>query len=173
VPGGATLTHGCWFGYLSIESCAADAIHAAASAGTSLFALSVSMLDTEGIGGNDVYDPLGALTGNVLLLHNGSGSIQTPVVNGAANLEIISVANATGGTTVRGSVAAPSVPATTVALVNPFWRHALVVVSGGTVTAIAVDGTATGLIAGTVIVPSGKTITLTYSVAPTWDWVLL
>lgn len=74
---------------------------------------------------------------------------------------------------IPGPVTAPSVPATTVALQNTFWRDAAVTVTGGTVTEIAVAGTATGLTSGTVIVPSGKTITLTYSAAPSWVWILL
>jgi hypothetical protein len=40
------------------------------------------------------------------------------------------------------------------------------------VTVIALDGTATGLTAGVFPVRSGGTITLTYSVAPTWHWSL-
>jgi hypothetical protein len=67
----------------------------------------------------------------------------------------------------------PSVPASTVAFQNTFWRTAAVNVTGGTVTVINVDGVATGLTSGTVIVPAGRNITLTYSVAPTWNWVLL
>lgn len=72
-----------------------------------------------------------------------------------------------------GHVASPTVPATTAAFTNPFWRDAAVNVSGGTVTVIAVDGTATGLTAGTVIVPTNKAIALTYSAAPAWNWTLL
>jgi hypothetical protein len=68
----------------------------------------------------------------------------------------------------------PAIPASTVALVNPFWRDAAVTVNGGTVTVIAVDGTATGITSGTVVVPAGKNIAITYSVVPTsWNWVLL
>lgn len=67
----------------------------------------------------------------------------------------------------------PAVPASTVAYQNTFWRHAAVNITGGTVTVINVDGVATGLTSGTVIVPSGRNITLTYSVAPSWNWVLL
>lgn len=67
----------------------------------------------------------------------------------------------------------PSVSASTVAYQNAFWRTAAVNVTGGTVTVINVDGVATGLTSGTVIVPAGRNITLTYSVAPTWNWVLL
>jgi hypothetical protein len=39
-------------------------------------------------------------------------------------------------------------------------------VQGGTVTVIAVNGTATGLTSGTVYVPAGGTLTITYTVAP-------
>ncbi|HUC21032.1 MAG TPA: hypothetical protein VMR98_06110, partial [Candidatus Polarisedimenticolaceae bacterium] len=55
----------------------------------------------------------------------------------------------------------------------PIFRDAAVVITAGTVSVIAVDGAVTGLTSGTVIVPSGKTITLTYSAAPTWTWTLL
>jgi hypothetical protein len=74
----------------------------------------------------------------------------------------------------------PSVPLTTVALINPFWQDAYVYLTSGgaAVTVIAVNGTATGLTLGTsgttgpVFVPAGGTITLTYGgAAPTWKWV--
>ena len=38
------------------------------------------------------------------------------------------------------------------------------------VTGIAVAGQSLGVTSGTVFVPTGRTITLTYSVAPTWKW---
>jgi hypothetical protein len=69
-----------------------------------------------------------------------------------------------------GGQTAPAVPASTVALPNPFPFACLVAVRGGTVTGVAVDGTTIGTVAGTFVVPSGSTITLTYSVAPTWTW---
>lgn len=70
----------------------------------------------------------------------------------------------------RGNFAAPTVPATTVALTNTFGVDCTVIVSGGTVTAIAIGGVATGLTGGTFRVPVGQTITLTYTAAPTWLW---
>jgi hypothetical protein len=70
----------------------------------------------------------------------------------------------------RGSITAPSVPATTVAQVNNKGFDMTVHVTGGTVTAVAVGGVATGLTAGAFRVPAGQSITLTYSVAPTWTW---
>lgn len=98
-----------------------------------------------------------------------SQSVDQINVNGAANFEII-LGNPQG----RGHVTAPSMPATTVAFTNPFWRHAAVSLIGGTVTDVKVDGVTVASGSNcTVIVPSGKTITLTYTVAPTWVWTLL
>jgi hypothetical protein len=113
-----------------------------------------------------IYDPNNLMYGYVGLTTNNTPF--APIISGAANLEIKSLQAGIG------HVTAPGLPATTVALVNPFWRDAMVVITGGTVTVVAVDGVATGYVATgvTVIVPSGKSITLTYSVAPSWDWVL-
>ena len=67
----------------------------------------------------------------------------------------------------------PTVPATTVALTNPYLTDCIVYITGGTVTAIVVGGVTTGLTAGTFIVEATKTISITYSAAPTWVWVAL
>jgi len=72
-----------------------------------------------------------------------------------------------------GRITAPTMPASTVAQTNKTNRTALVTVSGGTVTVIAVGGSSTGRTSGTVAVASGQTITITYSVAPTWVWDLV
>lgn len=69
-----------------------------------------------------------------------------------------------------GHVTSPSVPTTTTALVNPFNVDCSVFITGGTVTVIAIGGTATGLTSGQVFVPAGQSITLTYSAAPSWTW---
>jgi hypothetical protein len=65
---------------------------------------------------------------------------------------------------------APAIPASGTPLVNPFGFACVVTVFGGTVTVVAVGGTAVGLIAGTFLVKVGQSITLTYAVAPTWTW---
>lgn len=67
---------------------------------------------------------------------------------------------------------APSVPSSTTAILNPFWRDASVVITGGAVQSIVVDGHTTGLTSGSVFLPSGKTIAITYTTAPTWSWYL-
>lgn len=65
----------------------------------------------------------------------------------------------------------PAVPASGTPYTNTLNADATVYVVGGTVTAIAVGGQATGLVTpATVRVQAGQTVTLTYSAAPTWVW---
>jgi len=74
----------------------------------------------------------------------------------------------------RGYVAAIGMPASTVAQPNPYGIDANVYIVGGTVSAIEVFGTSwvtTGIIAGSLRVPAGGQIRITYTVAPTWTWL--
>jgi hypothetical protein len=143
-------------------------IEACVSAVTALDAgpvrINILDLNTEGVG-TLLNDSSNGLQGDIHV----SMYAQTPIneITGGAGVRVYDMRTATGPAT------APGIPATTVALTNPFCRDAAVSVAGGTVTVIAVAGTATGLTSGMVIVPTGKTITLTYSSAPTWTWVLL
>ena len=73
--------------------------------------------------------------------------------------------------TSMGPQPSPTVPASTVGHLNTFSVPMSVVISGGTVTAIAINGTDTGLTSGTVPLLPGQTITLTYSAVPTWVWI--
>ncbi len=58
--------------------------------------------------------------------------------------------------------------ATGVASLNPAPVAQSVTITGGTVTVIAVSGVVTGSTSGTFTVPAGGSITVTYSVAPTF-----
>lgn len=70
-----------------------------------------------------------------------------------------------------GKLAAqPAVPGTGVAFTNNSGSDCSVYVTGGTVTGISVGGQATGLTTGHFRVAARQTITLAYSVAPTWVW---
>lgn len=69
-----------------------------------------------------------------------------------------------------GPQTAPAVPASGTAFRNPFPVDCMVTVTGGTVTAVAIGGTPTGLTAGTFRVPSTQSITITYTTAPSWTW---
>lgn len=72
---------------------------------------------------------------------------------------------------ITGVLTAPAVPLSTTALTNPFPFAMHVTVAGGTVSQIAVNGTNLNVTSGTVKVPANGTITLTYTVAPTWVWI--
>jgi hypothetical protein len=67
----------------------------------------------------------------------------------------------------------PSVPASGTAVTNTSPLPASVVISGGTVSNVVVNGVSAGTGDGTYTVPAGQAITLTYSVAPTWAWTLV
>ena len=69
-----------------------------------------------------------------------------------------------------GGFATPSVPLTTVPVQNTSGLPYSVVVSGGTVTLVTVNGTSVGTGDGTYAVPAGASIAITYSAAPTWTW---
>jgi len=69
-----------------------------------------------------------------------------------------------------GLQVAPAIPATTVAMTSPFSFACLVQIQGGTVTVINVNGVVQGPTDGAFLVLTGETVTLTYSVAPTWRW---
>lgn len=70
-----------------------------------------------------------------------------------------------------GKQARPAVPASTVGLANPFGFACLVRISGGTVSNVTVAGaTQAAASPALVYVDKGETITLTYTVAPVWDW---
>lgn len=73
-----------------------------------------------------------------------------------------------------GLVTAPAVPASTVAQANNFSSQVQVFIYGGTVTGIAKNGTGIGgMTNGSIILYPGETITITYSVVPTWTWFAL
>jgi hypothetical protein len=64
----------------------------------------------------------------------------------------------------------PAVPASAVAVQNTGTIPQLVVISGGTVTLVTVNGVTVGTGDGTYLVPAAGAIAVTYSVAPTWTW---
>ena len=66
----------------------------------------------------------------------------------------------------------PAVPSSGTPATNTSPIPASVVISGGTLTNVVVNGVSVGTGDGTYTVPSGQAITLTYSAAPTWTWTL-
>jgi hypothetical protein len=76
------------------------------------------------------------------------------------------------------AVVTPAVPASTVASFNKTGTSVTAYIKGGTITVISIGATATGISAAapagavhTVDIPANQSITLTYSVVPTWVWI--
>lgn len=156
--------HGSSIQEYSCEACSvgiATNADGANGAAIDIASMSCEVVDTH------VVDPNNGLSGRVNISNMPTKTPTVPAGQ-ALNLELIASRQP------RGAQTPPAIPATTVALRNPFWRHAAVTIAGGTVTAITVNGVATGATSGTVIVPSGHSIAITYSVVPTsWTWVLM
>jgi hypothetical protein len=125
--------------------------------------LQIDQLDVENITSMHVRDPDGTGVGYIGL----GGIISSIQVSDPTNLEVVYIDRHPGPFT------APGIPASGSSFRSTAWRDAAVTISGGTVTAIAVEGQTLGVTSGTVIIPTGRHITLTYSVAPTWVWTLL
>jgi hypothetical protein len=122
-----------------------------------------------------LYDPGNILYGEAKIVRANGASVETWVFNpnGGANFKSIVIVNSNSGGQGLGYQAMAALPASTVATQvkdangRIIWRDVALTLTGGTVTAIVVDGHTTGLTSGTIIVPSGKTYSITYSVAPT------
>lgn len=69
-----------------------------------------------------------------------------------------------------GTITQPAVPGSTVAQQNTNSFPVQVVITGGTITAVVVNGVTVGAGAGTYTVPAYGSISITYSAAPTWVW---
>lgn len=70
------------------------------------------------------------------------------------------------------AVPTPTVPASGNGATNTFGGDATVYISGGTISQISVNGVVLGVTSGPVRVGAGTNIVLTYTVAPTWVWVI-
>lgn len=68
------------------------------------------------------------------------------------------------------AVSNPAVPASTTPYTSTYNFPVTVTVIGGTGTQVAINGANQGTFDGTYVLPALGTITLTYTVAPTWAW---
>lgn len=120
------------------------------------------------------YDPTrgtdGSLTEKVELQANGYGLEWGVALTAGPRTDT----TATNGTAVDSGAGftTPAVPASTTPVTNTSPIAASVVISGGTLTNVSVNGATVGTGDGTYVVPAGGTIAITYSVAPTWTWTL-
>lgn len=120
------------------------------------------------------YDPQrqadGSLTETVDAQANGFG-LEWGVQLTAGPRTDVAATNGAGYDSGNGFTT-PAVPASTVGVLNGTSLTATVVISGGTMTNVSVNGVTVGTGAGTYTVLAGQTITMTYTVAPTWAWTL-
>lgn len=70
-----------------------------------------------------------------------------------------------------GTTTTPGFPATNTNVVNSNAWPVFVTIIGGTLTSVKVNNVQVGTTAGTYVVPAGQPISITYSAAPTWNWV--
>lgn len=159
---GDTNLHSATMTTVSIEACV-NGINVAGFAGAR-FPVHISGLSVETISNNAINDPDNVLHGEVHIT-----SISGYTINGASNCRITRAGGDLGLRT------PPAIPASTVALTNPFDLECMVQIVGGTFSEITIDGQATGLTDADlplfVQVRSRGTIAITYTVVPTaWRW---
>jgi hypothetical protein len=120
------------------------------------------------------YDPTRGADGSLTMKVEGQGNGYGLEWGVTLTAGLRTDTTATNGTSLDqgAGFATPAVPLTTVPVTNTSPLPATVVVSGGTMTNVSVNGVTVGAGAGTYTVPSGGTITMTFTVAPTWTWTL-
>jgi hypothetical protein len=74
---------------------------------------------------------------------------------------------------VTPTISTPGVPASTTPVTNNTGFPVRVTITGGTISNVFVNSVSVGVVAGTYGVPIGGTISITYTVAPTWNWFAL
>ena len=117
----------------------------------------------------------GPYSGNVIEDNNFVAGTSGVVNQNATSTN--SIAHNPGYNPVGFAVTQPAVPASTVNATNNSGVDCTVYISGGTLTVVNVGGSATGITAAAaagsvhaVDVPANQTISITYTVAPTWKW---
>lgn len=109
-------------------------------------------------------------TGNVINGGDARYNVTNPIVGSIAQAGI-SVKNLKG---FRGStvVATPTLPASGVAITNNFGVPVRVFINGGAVSLISINGVASGFTTGAMLtLEPGETLAVTYTTAPSWNWI--
>lgn len=101
-----------------------------------------------------------------------SDSVTTPVAGnfaGATN-RIVDCK----GFSAASIIGTPALPASGVALTNTSGVPVRVFINGGTVSLISISGVASGFTSGAMLLlQPGETLSVTYSVAPSWNWIAI
>jgi len=120
------------------------------------------------------YDPTRGSDGSLLMKVEGQGNAFGLEWGVQLTPGVRTDTTATNGASLDqgAGFSTPSVPASTTPVTNTSPLPATVVISGGTVSNVSVNGVTAGAGDGTYTVPAGQTIAITYSAAPTWTWTL-
>lgn len=131
-----------------------------------------------GVGPSGV-DALATVTGGTLvpeITWNGGAiwatfSAPQGITLGAANgLAFVSNVRGINAAGTASNLTAPTFPSNGVNFTNPFAVECRVFITGGTVTAIAINGVATGITSGMITVEPQDIITVAYTGSPAWKW---
>lgn len=164
--GGSGAVHAIKIHQLSIESCNQH-IYVVGQGADSITYMDIDQLDWEG-GSFNFYDNnsgagLASLRGTIRLAGYIPSSVQ---IRGSAYTGPSQLGCRLVYMSQQLAMQTPSF-SNGVAAINPYWQDAEVTWSGGTVTAVALDGVATGLGAsGSIIWPTGSTLTFTFTGTP-------
>ena len=121
------------------------------------------------------YDPTRGTDGSLMMKVEGQGNAFALEWGVQLTAGLRTDTTATTGTNFDQGAAfsTPSFPASATPVPNTSPLPATVVISGGTISNVSVNGVTAGAGDGTYVVPPGQTIAVTYtSTAPTWTWTL-
>lgn len=111
------------------------------------------------------FQTTGSLSTNAITVINGNYS------NGASVAPVIDTTNFALIRKIDGTpISTPSVPASTSTVSNITGKKVLVTFWGGSISQITVNGFGIGVSNGSVVVPHGQTVAMTYTGSPTWLW---
>jgi hypothetical protein len=132
-----------------------------------------------GLGDNLYYSGVD-VSGSVLSVDKISGGpalLDTTAIKQFANARIGGTRDASMSFTswleTIQTVSTPGVPASGTPVVSTFNQPVTVTITGGTMSNVTINGQTVGAGAGTYVIPPLGTITMTYTVAPTWNWFSL
>lgn len=180
---GGDTAHGSRINYYSAEGCNVGL--GCVLGGGPATKVDIGLLDWEGASWNGgtfavITDPGGSLVGDIRLTQislahfvwdpNGGSNSCIRVTSGSVQARIYDMTRLSGAVSGPDT---PAVPASNTALFNPFFRDAMVCITGGTVSSLKVDGQTLGITSGPILVPSCKTVAWVGTGAPTWTWTLL
>lgn len=151
----------------TIDTCVAQGFSASGGALVQLSASNQANIVNNTSSGNYAGVGFANSPTNVSVKNNQFTSPTTPISGSPAGVGNVISGNAGIGSSL---LSVPMV-ASGQSQVNSFGYNCMVYVTGGTISAIAINGTNLALVTGAFKVNVGDSISITYSSAPAWNWV--